>query len=89
MNQLDCVSLLSEMGYEKDIREMPDNRRKGQFKAGWEDFTIRGNTHNENSLKSLTWNNLGNRLGKELSPKSPDEIYEIYECFARHYRETH
>jgi hypothetical protein len=37
----DCEQFISELEYKKDIRKYPDNFRKGQFKAGWEDAVIR------------------------------------------------
>ncbi|WP_155897994.1 hypothetical protein [Allocoleopsis franciscana] len=73
------------MVYEDDVRQPPDNLRRGQFKAGWEDATVRDKIYTENTLKKLTWHNLGYRLGKKFGDKHIDEINEIFDCFASYY----
>ncbi|MDY6994104.1 MAG: HNH endonuclease [Pseudomonadota bacterium] len=86
MQEYDCKKLLSEIKYDVDIRKLPDNFRRERFKLGWEDFTIRGKVYAENTLKRLTWQNLGYRMGNHFGGKLPDEIYCIYEQFSNHYQ---
>lgn len=81
-----CQDLLTQFQFELDERKPPDNLRRGQFKAGWTDATIRGATYNDNTLKGLTWHNLGYRLGKTCGARDESEIEETYECFASHYK---
>ncbi len=74
--------------YETDDRKPPDNLRRGQFRAGWEDAAIREKVYTKRTLIHLTWRNLGYRLGDQFGKKHPDEINQIYENFARHYTLT-
>jgi len=82
----DCEQFISELEYKKDIRKYPDNFRKGQFKAGWEDAVIRQRVYSPTALQRLTWHNLGYRTGVRLGERSVDEINQIFEMFARHYK---
>ncbi len=78
-----CEKLISQMVFKEDVRESPDNYRRGQFSAGWKRDTI-----SESKLEEeLTWHNLGYRLKKKLGNKNDDEIDEIFESFANHYLE--
>jgi 5-methylcytosine-specific restriction protein A len=82
----ELIPLLGELHYEHDARKPPDNYRKGQFKAGWEDAAIREKTYDEETLQRLTWHNLGYRLGLLSGPRSTEEIYEIFVMLAKLYR---
>ena len=63
----------------REFRYPPDNRRRGQFKAGWEDFTTgRHANYTEETLERLTWHNLGYRFGKEVG-SSTDDINTYYD----------
>lgn len=81
----DCEKIISELEYRKDIRKYPDNLRKGQFKAGWEDGVIRQQVYSPTTLQSLTWRNLGYRLGQRLGERSVDEINQVFGLFVKHY----
>src|SRR4051812_28777878 len=85
LNTENCELLLSDNEYEIDDRNSPDRSRRGQFKAGWNDATIRGRTYRDKTMKHLTWHNLGYRVGKKIGAKDEAEIYEYYDCFARDY----
>ena len=61
---------LSQLVYERDNREPPDNIRRGQFKTGWEDSTVRGETYAETTIQRLTWHNLGYRFGQRFGHRS-------------------
>jgi 5-methylcytosine-specific restriction protein A len=78
-------AILAGFSYETDDRKPPDNRRRGQFRAGWEDATIREKVYTEKILIRLTWRNLGYRLGKRFGKRQPDEIDQVYERFAHHF----
>ncbi len=81
-----CEQIISELEYEKDVRNYPDSRRKGQFKSGWEDAVIRQQAYSPITLQRLTWRNLGYRTGLSFGEKSVDEINQIFELFAQHYK---
>lgn len=83
-----CEQLLSEFVYRNDIRSEPNNYRRAQFKAGWEDATLRVKVYTASVLKRLTWCNLGYRLGKRFGRKIENEIYEIYDIFAIFYKKS-
>ena len=84
----ELLKLISGLSYDVDARERPDNLRRGRFKAGWADSTVRGLVYSEKSLMRLTWTNLGYRLGTRFGDKDPDEIDRVYECVAREYEKT-
>ena len=46
---------LVQLEYDRDDRKPPDNRRRGQFQAGWEDWTVRGREYPPQTLRRLTW----------------------------------
>ena len=82
----DCEQIISGIEYEKDIRKYPDNLRRGQFKSGWEDVVTRQQAYSPITLQNLTWRNLGYRTGLRFGERSVDEINQIFERFARHYK---
>lgn len=77
--------VLAGLIYEQDVRNKPDHLRRGQFKAGWEDVTLRGKIYVDSTLKRLTWHNLGYRFGKELGYRSAQEVYEVYAFLSQRY----
>lgn len=85
LDEKECEQLLSAFDYLYDERNPPDGNRRGQFKAGWRDRAERGRLYSESALESLTWHNLGYRLGEKFGARDGDEIDEAFECFARHY----
>lgn len=81
----DCEQLIAQLNYEKDDRQYPDNRRRGQFKAGWQDATIRQQRYSAQALRRLTWRNLGYRLGQQFGDTSIDNINYMFDIFAKQY----
>ncbi|GEM_PF-1604220 len=84
----DCERIISELDYSKDVRKYPDNFRRGQFKSGWRDRVLRQQTYFPGVLKRLTWCNLGYRMGQRFGYQSSDEINQVFDIFAEHYRMT-
>ena len=84
----DCEQIISELNYSKDVRKYPDNLRRGRFKAGWEDRAIRQQIYSLQALRRLTWCNLGYRMGQRFGKKSIDEINQVFDVFAEHYKIT-
>ena len=72
MNDLNCES--DGRSTDPDV----DNRRKGRFRAGWDDAAVRGKIYEEETLKNLYWQNLGYRLGKLFGNTSDPLKEEIY-----------
>ena len=75
--------LLGGLPYEVDERKPPDNRRQGQFRAGWNRKAC-----SPKSLRKLTWHNLGYRVGRELGSRDRAEMDQAFEQFAHLYTES-
>lgn len=82
----ECERIISELEYEEDIRKYPDNRRRGQFKSGWEDAVIRQQIYLPLTLQRLTWRNLGYRMGQRFGKSSVDEINQIFNLLSQHFK---
>ena len=85
MTTSEVVQLFEQLRFQEDDRNPPDERRQGQFKAGWEDATVRGKVYAENTLQWLSWRNLGYRFGRLLGHRSQTEIDEAYKILADLY----
>jgi hypothetical protein len=68
--------------YKRDGRNPPDERRRGNFRTGWEDATKRSKDYVDGSLDRLTWHNLGYRLGKHFGDQKREEIDKAYDLLA-------
>jgi len=88
MTPLEIRQLFSQLQYERDVRKQPDERRRGQFRAGWEDRTIRGKIYDEGTLLRLTWHNLGYRFGEHFGYRSPEQIDEAFRVLTKLYEES-
>lgn len=65
--------------YDEDIRVHPDpvDDRLGAFKAGWTNAE-KGEQFNSSTLESLSWHNLGWRMGMLFGDASGELKREIY-----------
>lgn len=75
--------------YQQDERRSPDERRRGQFRVGWEDASLRNVVYSGDTLKRLTWRNLGHRFGLRFGEQAPDEINAVFDILAAQYEEHH
>lgn len=76
-NEAIYEKIFNELVYNKDERSPPDNRRRAQFKIGWENAAFKRRTYTSETLSEiLTWNNLGYRFGAKLGQRSESEISE-------------
>ena len=71
--------VFAHLSYEEDDRAPPDERRRAQFRDGWEDVTKRGEVFSETTLKRVTWYNLGYRFGLEVGDSTPAQIDAVYD----------
>jgi 5-methylcytosine-specific restriction enzyme A len=85
MSPAEIQNLFNHLQYEWDQRKPPDNHRKARFRNGWEDATVRGQEYSSGTLRRLTWHNLGYRFGKQLGPRTPKQINEVYQILASSY----
>lgn len=74
----EVAEFLKGLDYQRDGRKPADNRRRGRFQAGWEDWTVRDRDYKDRALSTLTWHNLGFRFGKEFGSLTREEIREVY-----------
>lgn len=68
-----------------DIRDTDPNKnkhRQARFKQGWHD-AVEGQEYGEGPMQSLTWQNLGYRLGKVLGETSAELTEEMYDWCVR------
>ena len=72
MTNEEILNHLAILSYDRDARCSPDTARHGQFVAGWKDAAVRHQQYTEDTLKSLTWHNLGFRFGQHFGNK-PEE----------------
>jgi hypothetical protein len=79
---------VSSFEFETDDRNPPDGHRKRRFKAGWNDAAMRGKIYQEETLRHLTWTNLGYRLGQKFGVRDETEMDEVYRSFAEQYEQT-
>jgi hypothetical protein len=76
---------MNGMPFEVDIRYDDPNEtghREAQFREGWR-RAVAGECYQEETLRRLTWNNLGYRLGKLFGATSADHIDQIYDWCVR------
>ena len=62
--------------YDRDDRAPPDERRRHAFIQGWSDATLRSEQYSAETLKVLTWQNLGYRAGRTFELSEAEAQYE-------------
>lgn len=72
------------LAYEEDKRSPLDKSRERTFHDGWQD-ALEDGPYSEGTLKSLSWQNLGNRLGC-LFGDVPDEMRDELMFWAERQR---
>ena len=85
MEAAEVERLFAELKFKCDIRRPPDERRCGQFQAGWQDATRRTKAYAPKTLARLTWRNLGYRFGEREGPRPLDEIEAVYRILEQRY----
>lgn len=75
----------AELDFDCDERRPPDDARRAQFRAGWEDATVRRRTYSTSSLRHLTWRNLGYRFGEAEGRQAVETIEAVYDVLAQRY----
>ena len=81
----DLRAFLKGLTYRTDVRKDPDNRRRGQFRAGWNKATDGGTIGDKKLLAELTWHNLGFRAGQAFGQATATTIDGVYDRFAALY----
>ncbi len=87
MNQ-EIQEIFEKLDYKVDHRREPDEHRFKRFRKGWQDsISNKDKSYTANTLKMLTWQNLGYRFGKHLGTQTPDYIREVFDYLAFRYEE--
>jgi hypothetical protein len=81
-NEVDQFLTEIENQQHRDDRYLPDNRRRGQFQAGWKAASQRKYKKGE----VWTWNYLGYRFGKRFGPVDEEEIKWVFGLVAGKYK---
>ena len=80
---------MNEPAFERDIRSTEPNEtghRRARFREGWRK-AIEGEHYSETTLRELTWDNLGYRLGALIGDTSPKLVDELYDWCVRQQNE--
>ena len=80
--------VFEKLDYKTDHRREPDEYRYRKFRKGWEDATSdKDKAYTDNTLKKLTWQNLGYRFGKHSVTRTPEYIREVFDYLALRYED--
>ena len=78
------AKILGQISLGRDARQPPDTRRRGQFVVGWK-AAVRGDVYGTDTLRKLTWHNLGYRFGEHFGNKPEEEIKQVWDVLASQY----
>ena len=81
----DLQAFLAKLTFRVDVRKPPDNRRRGQFRSGWNTATAGKEMTKQKLDADLSWNNLGYRAGKAFGQASDEEVYAMFYRFGAIY----
>jgi exonuclease III len=81
----DLRAFLKGLTYRTDVRKDPDNRRRGQFRGGWNRATEGGAVSEEKLRAELSWHNLGFRAGQAFGSATATSIDDAFDRFAAIY----
>src|SRR2546428_2873916 len=85
MKPAEVERLFAELKFDRDVRRPPDDRRRVQFRIGWENATVRQRTYSESMLSRLTWHNLGYRFGQRDGAQPIEAMDSVYRILAQAY----
>lgn len=77
--------LFTELKFDRGVRFPPDEMRRAQFRAGWEDAKTRGKKYAATVLRRLAWRNLGYRFGQKQGPRAANQTESVYGVLAQRY----
>lgn len=87
MNEQKILEFLQSLDYENGARHFPDDARRSRFRGGWH-HAVQGREYSLETLRELTWQNLGWRCGEEFGDQVDSEIDRAFEVLAEEYRTT-
>lgn len=78
----------ASLSYQTDVRNAPEGRRRGNFRAGWKDAAQREKQYKPSALNTLTWQNLGYRLGLIFGDIPDSEIDAAFNLLASQFHKS-
>jgi 5-methylcytosine-specific restriction protein A len=81
MTTQELDEVFANLDYREDARAPADEGRRRAFIHGWKDGADREKDYDKSSLRQLTWQNFGFRLGKEFGVLREDQIFEVFTHF--------
>lgn len=81
MNPDELDEAFEKIEFESDDRSPGDENRRSRFLGGWRDASERDRQYDTKPLQSLTWQNLGYRMGKIFGPQEEAEIHVAFDHF--------
>jgi hypothetical protein len=84
MTNKEIVDWLATLQFNFDKRKSPTTHRQGQFVRGWKD-AARSYGDAEDTMRFLTWRNLGFRFGRDFTSASEDDAREAWDRLASYY----
>ncbi len=85
MTNEEILNHLAKTSYDRDARQPPDTRRRGQFVVGWK-AAVRGDVYGNDTLRKLTWRNLGYRFGEHFGNRPEEEVEQAWDVLACQYK---
>lgn len=85
LTEAQITSAFDAIEYNRDRRRPPDEHRRRRFRAGWRDAIRPDNRYSDSTLRKLTWQNLGYRLGMRFGELSDADIDIAFDTLADHY----
>lgn len=71
-----------------EIDEREQDAHKNEYRrARFRQEAVTNEVYTSETLKRLTWDNLGYRLGKLFGETSPEEINHLYDWCVRQYKD--
>ena len=84
MTRAELKQVFDGLTFERDARKRPDATRRDRFGRGWRLGASSG-AYSVESLRRLTWQNLGYRLGLHFGPRLGQEVDRIYEMLVEEW----
>lgn len=85
LTEAEITSAFATLEYVRDRRRPPDEHRRRRFHAGWRDATRRTDAYSDSTLRKLTWQNLGFRLGTHFGEQTDANINFAFDTLAHRY----
>lgn len=83
----DLNEFIHSLKFERDIRQDLDDSRRREFRTGWVK-AVEGRSLTRETLRKLTWHNLGSRAGEYFGSASRTEIDAVLDELGSRHRQA-